>query len=101
MIICISSSKENKFDLNEQFLTAYNFCYERAKDITSPSADRKPKSTNPNAKNIENPSRTTAARPPKTMNKDASRKRKSLAAPHPHDRARDTLGPRPPTRSET
>ena len=44
--IFISSSKENYFDLNKQFLAAYNFCYERARDIISFPVDRKLKSIN-------------------------------------------------------
>ena len=42
-------------------------CYDRARDLFSFPVDRKLKSINPNVKNIENPSRTTAARLPKMM----------------------------------
>jgi hypothetical protein len=56
--------------------------------------DRKLKSINPNVKNIENPSRTTAASCLKWWNKDSylhvSQKCKSLAASHfLYDWARD------------
>ena len=53
LTIFISSSNENYFDLNEQFLTAYNFCFERARDKIFP-VDRKLKSVNINFKDIEN-----------------------------------------------
>ena len=53
--------------MNEQFLTAYNFCYERARDIISFPVDRKLKTINKNVKYIENQSRITAARLPKIL----------------------------------
>ena len=52
--IFISSSKESYFDLNEQCLTAYNFCYERAREIIAFPVDRKLTSININFKDIEN-----------------------------------------------